>query len=133
MQKFEAYQYIVPLICAIFLVRISIQYIKQKRSIFSTVVWTIFWATIAGFSFAPHILSIFLADILGFADNVHAVLFIGIGLCFLIIFYLSSVIDKLESQVTLLVRRLALQEIEIKEDEDDVLVSPELKEIENVD
>lgn len=133
MRNFEAYQYIVPLICVIFIVRISVQYMKQKRSIFSTVVWTVFWGTIACFSFAPHILSTFLADVLGFADNVHAVLFLGLGLCFLIIFYLSSVIDKLESQLTRLVRKLALQEIEIKEDDDDVLISPELKEIEEID
>ncbi len=114
--KFEAYQYIVPVICAVFLFRIGVQYVKQKRSIFSSVVWTIFWGTIAVLAFAPHILSTILADVLGFADNVHAVLFIGLGLAFLIIFYLSSVIDKLETQLTSLVRKLALYEAEPEDD-----------------
>ncbi len=126
--NFEAYQYIVPAISALFLIRIGIQYVKQKRSIFSTVVWTIFWGVIAVLAFAPHILSTILADVLGFADNVHAVLFIGLGLAFLIIFYLSSVIDKLESQLTSLVRKLALMDVDI-EDEDDFNENPDMKKV----
>jgi len=127
--NFEAYQYIVPLICAVFLLRIGIQYVKRRRSIFSTVVWTIFWSTIAVLAFAPHIVSTLLAKVFGFADNVHAVLFIGLGLSFLIIFYLSSVVDKLETQLTSLVRRMALQKAEPDEEEEDFAERHELNQL----
>ena len=113
--KFEIYQYLVPLVSLLFIVRIGIQYANRKRSIFSTLVWGFFWSVIAILAFAPHILSTILADILGFKDNVHAILFIALGLAFLIIFYLSSVIDKLETQLTNLVRTLAIYETDKRE------------------
>ena len=126
---FELYQIIVPLISLAFLARIGVQYVNRKRNIFSSVVWSIFWGTIAILAFAPHILSTFLADVLGFRDNVHAVLFIALGLAFLIIFYLSSVIDKLENQLTNLVRTLAIYETDKKEAEQEV--ADELNRVKN--
>ena len=115
--KFEIYQYIVPLISLFFLIRIGYQYINRKRSILSTVVWGIFWIVIALLAFAPHLLSTKLASILGFRNNVNAVLFIALGLAFLIIFYLSSVLDKVETQLTSLVRTLALNDTDKHEKE----------------
>ena len=117
--KFEIYQYIVPAVCLIFLVRISVQVKNKRRSVFSSIVWSIFWLTVGILALAPHLLSTFLAEVLGFRDNVHAVLFIGLGLALLIIFYLSSVIDKLETQLTNLVRTLALRDSEHQDRQND--------------
>jgi hypothetical protein len=127
--KFEIYQYIVPVISLLFLVRISIQLKNKRRSIFSSIVWSIFWIVVGVLALAPHLLSTFLADVLGFRDNVHAVLFIGLGLALLIIFYLSSVIDKLETQLTNLVRTLALHDSEHQERE--IEEANELKKVKN--
>ena len=129
--KFEIYQYIVPIISLIFLIRISIQYANRRRSIISSVVWSGFWIVLGVLAVFPHILSTFLADILGFRDNVHAILFIGLGLALLIIFYLSSVIDKLETQLTTLVRTLAIRESEQPTSDTKPGKDEQLKEVKN--
>ena len=53
-----------------------------------------------------------LAKVLGFADNVTAIIFVSLGLLFIFVFYLSSTVEKLETQMTALVRQLALEEAE---------------------
>jgi hypothetical protein len=44
---------------------------------------------------------------LGIKDNVNAIIFIGLGLLFFLIFSLSSTVDRLERQITDLVREIA--------------------------
>jgi len=52
---------------------------------------------------------------LGFKNNINTIIFIALGFLIVLSFYLSSKTDKLESQVTDLVRQLALDERRIKE------------------
>jgi hypothetical protein len=67
----------------------------------------------------PNPISIKIAKILGFKDNVNAIIFVGLGLLFFMIFYLSNSIQRLERRLTLLVRELALEQQNHKDDEVD--------------
>ena len=58
----------------------------------------------------PNPVSMKLAYVLGFRSNVTAVIFVSIALLFLFVFYLSSTIEKLEHQMTDLVRKIAIDE-----------------------
>jgi hypothetical protein len=107
--KYEIYQWVVPIISLFFMIRVGFQFVKNKRSIFSTIVWSIFWVLIGLLAIIPNAISFRIADLLGFRDNVNAVIFVALGILFLLVFYLSSVIDKMETQLTELVRRIALE------------------------
>lgn len=106
----EIYQWLVPLIGLIYIVRTVRQYLNKKRSVRNMAVWVIFWSTIILLAIIPNEISFKIADLLGFKNNVNAIIFVALGLLFLLVFYLSSTIEKLENQITELVRKMALEE-----------------------
>jgi len=108
--KLEIYQWLAPLIGLYFIYRTISQYIKKKRTIVAAVVWILFWVSIITLAIIPNQVTNKIASILGFKSNVTAIIFVAIGLLFLFIFYLSSAIEKLENQLTELVRKIAIDE-----------------------
>ena len=110
--QIEIYQWLVPLIGLIYIVRTVRQYIKKKRSVRNMVVWVVFWCTIILLAIIPNEISFKIAELLGFKNNVNAIIFVALGLLFLLVFYLSSTIERLETQITELVRKMALEEEE---------------------
>ncbi len=108
----EIYQWLVPLIGLIYIIRTVRQYLNKKRSIRNMVVWVIFWVTIMLLAIIPNEISFKIADLLGFKSNVNAIIFVALGLLFLLVFYLSSTIERLENQITELVRKMALEDKE---------------------
>ena len=55
-----------------------------------------------------------IANWLGFADNINAIIFIALAFLTILSFYLSAKLDKMERKVTDLVRQLALDEHKIR-------------------
>lgn len=108
--ELEIYQWLAPLIGLYFIYRTIAQYIKKKRTILAAVVWVLFWISIITLAIIPNQVTNKIAAILGFKSNVTAIIFVAIGLLFLFIFFLSSSIEKLENQLTELVRKLAIDE-----------------------
>jgi len=108
--QFEIYQWLVPLFGLFYLSRIVYQYRQNKRSASSTVIWAVFWATVIVLAIIPNPVSFKIATLLGFKSNINAVIFVALGWLFLLVFYLSSTIDRLERQMTELVRKIALDE-----------------------
>jgi hypothetical protein len=110
--QFEIYQWLVPLIAGFFLFRVVAQFRQHKRSLTVTVIWAIFWATIIVLALIPNPVSFKIAELLGFKSNINAVIFVALGLLFLLVFYLFNVIERLERQITELIRKLAIYEAE---------------------
>ncbi len=108
--KLEIYQWLAPLIGLYFIYRTISQYIKKKRTIVAALIWILFWVSTITLAIIPNQVTNKIAAILGFKSNVTAIIFVAIGLLFLFIFYLSSSIEKLENQLTELVRKLAIDE-----------------------
>jgi len=77
--------------------------------------WMSFWLLITFLSITPHEVSTRLANLLGFKSNINTIIFIVLAFLIVLAYYLSSKTDKLETQVTELVRQLALDENRIKE------------------
>ena len=107
--QFEIYQWLVPLIGVFYLVRTVRQFYRNKRSLRATVVWCFFWLTIILLAIIPNAISHKIAEILGFRNNVNAIIFVALGLLFLFVFYLSATVERLDKQLTELVRRTAIQ------------------------
>ena len=78
----------------------------------STVVWVSFWLVIILLSIKPGFISNSLAGSLGFKDNINAVIFVALGFLFVMTYTQSSTIERLERQITTLVRKVALEKQE---------------------
>ncbi len=116
--QFEFYQWVVPLVGLFYLVRVTLQFRANERSATSLVVWLIFWVTIIVLAVIPNPISFKIAKLLGFKSNINAVIFVALGWLFLIVFYLSSSIDRLDKQLTKIVREMALDKAEEKKEKD---------------
>lgn len=110
--QMEIYQWLVPLVGILYIFRTLKQLRKNRRSATSATIWVVFWATIIVLAIIPNPVSFKIADLLGFKSNINAVIFVAIGWLFLIIFYLSTTVDRLERQITELVRKMAIEEHE---------------------
>lgn len=105
--QLEIYQWLVPLVSLFFISRTVLQYRANRRTFRGLVIWSVFWVSLAIFAFVPNEVSQRLANVLGIKDNVNAIIFIGLGILFFLIFSLSSTVDRLERQLTELVREIA--------------------------
>jgi hypothetical protein len=105
--KLEIYQWLVPLVSIFFIGRTLLQYRLKRRTFRGLVIWGVFWLSLSIFALIPNEISKKLANMLGIKDNVNAIIFIGLGLLFFLIFSLSSTVDRLERQITDLVREIA--------------------------
>lgn len=106
----EIYQWLVPIIGVFYIGRTIYQFRKNKRGLTSTLVWVIFWITVMLLAIIPNPVSFEIANLLGFKSNINAVIFVALGWLFLLVFYLSTTIDRLERKLTELVRKIAMDE-----------------------
>jgi len=113
--QFEIYQWLVPMIGLFYIARTIYHFSQKRRSITGLVVWLMFWSSVIVLVLVPNYIATSIAKILGFKDVVNAVIFVAIGLLFLFIFYLSSTVERLERQLTTMVRNIALEEVEEEE------------------
>lgn len=112
----EFYQWLVPLIAFFYIYRIVRQYRKHKRLFSSMMIWLLFWVTISILAIVPDLVSTNIADLLGFKSNINAVIFVALGFLYLFMFYVTAIVEKLEKQMTEVVRELALENQKLKED-----------------
>jgi len=105
--QLEIYQWLVPLVSIFFIIRTVVQYRTRRRTFRGLIIWVSFWLLLAIFAFIPNSASHKFARILGIKDNVNAIIFIGLGILFFLVFSLSSTVDRLERQITELVREIA--------------------------
>ena len=106
----EIYQFIAPAIAVYYIVRVVDGLRANRKFLFTTLMWLAFWVLITVLSIIPHEFSSKLASLLGFKNNINAIIFIALAFLIVLSFYLSSKLNKLESQMTLLIRQLALDE-----------------------
>ena len=108
--QLEIYQWLGPLLSIYYIIRTVKQYSLGKYSPRNTVIWIIFWIGIALLCIMPDEIPNALAKGLGFRDHINAIIFVALALLFLMIFYLSAALNRVENQLTDLVRKLALSE-----------------------
>ncbi len=106
----NVYQWVVPLIALFYVVRLVNQYKVKKRLIKGTIFWFVFWVSISILAIIPDNISVGLAKVLGFKDNVNAIIFVGVFFQFLFLYYLSNTVERLERKVTDLVRKIAIEQ-----------------------
>jgi len=108
--QLELYQWLVPVLALFYIVRTVRQYTSGKYSPRNTVIWITFWIAIALLGIMPNEIAASLAKGLGFRDRPNAIIFVALGALFLMVFYLSAALNRVENQLTDLVRQLALSQ-----------------------
>jgi len=111
-KPFEVYQWLVPLIAIYYIIRTFRQYANGKYSPRNTVVWVFFWLAIMLLALLPDTVANSVARALGFKDHINAIVFVALGILFLMIFYLSAAVNRIENKMTELVRKIALEQVE---------------------
>ncbi len=111
----EIYQFIAPALAIYYIYRLSVELRVRKKFLFTNIVWLGFWSVIAILGVVPDAFSTWIAQGLGFASNINAIIFIALAFLIILSFYLSGRVDALERKITDLVRQIALDEGKIRE------------------
>jgi hypothetical protein len=82
-------------------------------SLSAAVVWTVFWLAAAVIVIVPNSTAYF-AKIFGIGRGADLVVYLSLALLFFIIFRLMVKVEKLNREITLLVRQMALKNKDLK-------------------
>ncbi len=111
--SFSIFQIALAVIALYFMTAGTAKFLKQEKSqtLFKFLVTIAVWGSIFVFSIVPSA-SHSLSRSLGLGDNLNTLIFIGFVILFMIVFKLLSVIERLERNISEIVRKKALEELE---------------------
>lgn len=112
------YQIVVPILSILAVVYAWNLVLRQKKTIWEAVLWTIFWSVIAWIAFAPGTLS-YLTAVTGIKSQENAVVVTAIGILCFMVFYIIVRLEELEQRQTRMVRAVALREAGLEEELDE--------------
>jgi hypothetical protein len=107
--EFTPYQIIVPLASVLLVAYAWNLVMRQKKTIWEGILWTLFWGAIAYVAFQPNSLQ-HLSALTGIKKNENAATFTAIVILFFIVFYMIIRIEELGQRLTRVVREKALRE-----------------------
>ena len=116
--KISLYQIIILSISVIMLFLGTKDFVKREtgQTFLKFIVRVIVWGGMGVIAVYPNSTEI-VAKILGFKENINAVIILGFLLVFMLIFKLLSAIEKVEQNISELTRREALSHLAIPSDE----------------
>lgn len=112
------YQIIVPVISLILVAYAWSLVMRQRKTIWEGILWTLFWGAIAYLSVFPGELR-YLSELTGIKRNETAVTVTAIGALFFIVFYLVVRIEELSQRITKLIRDDALQNAGLRKQDEE--------------
>ncbi len=112
------YQIIVPLIALLAILYAWNLSLKQKKTIWESILWTLFWGVIGIVAFRPNILG-YLTAITGIKDQVNAIFVTSIGILFFLVFYIIIRLEEVNQRQTKIVRSLALRDAGLEQKSDE--------------
>lgn len=113
--SFTPYQVVVPLFSVLMILYAWNLVMRQKKTIWEGILWTLFWSGVAYISLVPSSLQ-YLSSITGIKKNENAALITAIGVLFFIVFYVIIRLEEMEQRVTRVVRERALEDAGIPTD-----------------
>ena len=112
------YSLIFPIISIIAIVWFLLRYLKEKNTLITTVLWTLFWVIVSLFAIFPNFSNSF-AKLFGITRGLDFIIIIVFAVLAFTIFKLYSRIDRLQDDVNKIVKEVALSnEITLKDDEE---------------
>jgi hypothetical protein len=106
-------QMILTLVALFFLLKALLKFAKKERSqtFFKLFANVIIWGGIMLFSLFPKLTHIF-SEKLGFGQNLNTLIFIGFVIVFMILFKIINILERTERNISEIIRKEALKEIE---------------------
>jgi hypothetical protein len=103
------YQIILATVSAIFLVNSIAKFVRRERSqtFFKLMISILVWGSIIFLALYPTTARVF-SSAIGLGENLNTLIFIGFVVVFVILFKLLSLIEKLEHNISEIVRKEAL-------------------------
>ncbi len=110
--ELQFYQIAVAAISAFMIYAGTVKYIKKgiHQSFLKLSVRIIVWGGMAAVALFPKFTNV-LAHFIGLEGNINAIILIGFLLVFLMIFKILSVVERIEQEITHIVRKEALRQI----------------------
>ncbi len=103
------YQIAVPVVALLALVYAWNLVLRQKKTIWEAMLWTVFWGAVASIALRPDILT-YLSIITGVKDQVNAFFATAIGILFFFVFYIVVRMEEMNQRQARLIRQIALKE-----------------------
>lgn len=109
------FQIILALIAIFFLINGIFKFVKRKKgqTIFKLVITIAIWGIILVFSIYPEATR-FLTKQLGLGENLNTLIFLGFVVVFIILFKMINIIERIERDISEIVRKEALKKINKK-------------------
>lgn len=114
----SAYQIIVPAIALLLIAYAWSLVMRQRKTIWEGLLWTLFWGVIGYIAIFPAELR-YVSELTGIKRNETAITVTAIGVLFFVVFYLVIRIEELSQRITKLVRDESLQQAGLKRQRDD--------------
>jgi hypothetical protein len=108
------YQIVVPLLSLFAMIYAWNLVLRQKKTIWEALLWTLFWGGIALIALQPSILT-YLSAVTGIKNQVNAIFVTSIGILFFLVFYIVIRIEEINHRQSRLIRALALREAGLSE------------------
>ncbi len=102
------YQIAVPLLAVLAMFYAWNLVLRQKKTIWEALLWTLFWGGVAFVALEPGALT-YLSVITGVKNQVNAFFATAIGILFFLLFYVIVRLEELNQRQSKLVRMLALK------------------------
>ena len=109
-----AYQIFVPLASFLAIVYAWNLVMRQKKTVWEAILWSIFWGAITYIAIDPSSID-HLTKVTGIKDRENAVMVTFLGILFFIVFYLVIRLEELEQRQTRLIRKVALHNADLEE------------------
>lgn len=103
------YQIAVPLVALLALLYAWNLVLRQKKTIWEALLWTLFWGAVACIALRPDVLT-YLSVITGVKDQVNAFFATAIGILFFFVFYIVVRMEEMNQRQARLIRQIALKE-----------------------
>jgi hypothetical protein len=109
-------QYLLVFLLLLIIYRIIIKYKQGLLGSRDLLFWTSFWIVVGIIVIRPEVTS-FVADLVGVGRGADLVVYLSIVLIFYIIFQITVKIEKIERNITKIVRTVAMEENPQRQDE----------------
>ena len=111
------YQLLAPLISIIAVVYAWSLVLRQKKTIWEGILWSVFWGAIAWIAIFPDSID-YLTAATGIQRRENAVVVTFLGILFFMVFYIIIRLEELEQRQTRFIRKIALKDAGMADEEE---------------
>lgn len=111
----QIYQIAIPALAVIAIMYAFSRYGRKEKTLREVIIWILFWGLMSYIALFPHTIDM-LARITGMKDGIKALAMISIAILAIVVLKLVLTVEKLEQDITKVVRSDALKNVSKKDE-----------------